>query len=89
MLASPTSSFLESADRGTEEEKVLVVESGCCDAAASAPCVTLSVSLINEPPPPCSHESLSQGQHRSIHNERSLRRSPFTTAAGSLETSGD
>lgn len=40
--------------RGTEEEKVLVVASQRCDAAASAPCVILSVSLINEAQAPMS-----------------------------------
>lgn len=63
MLTSPTNSAYicwssqaawENEDRGTEEEKVFIVASQCCDAAASAPSVTLSVSLINEPLAPMS-----------------------------------
>lgn len=37
-----------------EEEEVFIVASQCCDAAASAPCVTLGVRLINEPLAPMS-----------------------------------
>lgn len=93
MLTSPTYSLVisctrESEDSGTEEEKVLIVASQCCGAAASAPCVTLSVSLINEPQAPMRpsrRDSADQYTPKAWPRGSSL----VTGAVGLSEASGD